>query len=58
VHPVTTAGKLLGTLLQTYGPSLAAQVIDGPSAPGDVNQQILATAKAIPAKLGEPKTSS
>lgn len=51
VHPVTTAGKLLGTLLQTYGPSLAAQAIDGPSEPGDVNQQILTTARSILAKL-------
>ena len=49
VHPVTTAGKLLGTLLQTYGPALAASAIDGPA--DDVQQEILATARSMLAKL-------
>lgn len=32
VHPVTPIGKLIGAGLQTYGPALAARMLDGQSA--------------------------
>jgi hypothetical protein len=50
VQPVTTAGKLLGSLLQTYGPSLANRMVDGPTGSG-TQHEILATAREILAKL-------
>ena len=50
VHPVTRAGKLLGTLLMTYGPALAAKTIDGPGA-ADSQLEILATVRAILERL-------
>lgn len=31
LHPVTPAGKLVGTFLQTIGPSLVMKVLDGPA---------------------------
>jgi hypothetical protein len=33
-HPVTPAGKLLASVLHTYGPALAAKTLDGPSGEG------------------------
>jgi hypothetical protein len=33
-HPVTPAGKLLASVLQTYGPALAAKTLDGPAGEG------------------------
>lgn len=49
IHPVTKAGKLLGTLLMTYGPSLAAKAIDGEQ--GDERAEILSTLRSIAGKL-------
>ena len=45
LFPTTTTGHLLATLVQTFGPALAAQAFDPPaaaSAQPDLNQQILA----------------
>jgi hypothetical protein len=50
LHPVTRPGKLVGTMLQMYGPSLAARMIDGPSET-NVQQDVLRTVRAILAKL-------
>lgn len=33
-HPVTPAGKLLASVLHTYGPALAAKSLDGPTGEG------------------------
>lgn len=49
VHPVTKAGKLLGTLLMTYGPALAAKTIDGERK--DEHGEVMATLRNIAAKL-------
>jgi hypothetical protein len=38
-HPVTPAGKLLASVLHTYGPALAAKTMDGPAGDG---QSVLA----------------
>lgn len=31
IHPVTAAGKLVGTLIMTVGPSLVTKMLDGPA---------------------------
>lgn len=51
VHPVTKAGKLLGTVLMTYGPALATRTMDGVRKDDDTQAEILATLKNILAKL-------
>lgn len=51
VHPVTKAGKLLGTILMTYGPALATRTMDGVRKDDDTQGEILATLKNILAKL-------
>ncbi len=51
IHPVTKAGKLLGTILMTYGPALAAKTMDGDSRNDSTQSDILATLKNILARL-------
>lgn len=52
IHPVTKAGKLLGSILMTYGPALAARTLDGVRQP-DPQQAILDTLRQILARLEE-----
>ena len=52
IHPVTKAGKLLGALLMTYGPALAARSLDG-KRPEDTHAEVLATLRSILAKMEE-----
>lgn len=50
IQPVTPFGKLLASLLMTYGPALTEQSLDGPSnpIPGNATQeQILLTLQQI-----------
>jgi hypothetical protein len=49
----TPVGKLIGSMLMTIGPAMAAKTLDGPkqAAADDTQQQILATLKEIAAKL-------
>ena len=61
IHPVTRAGKLLGTLLMTYGPGLAAKSLDGPASGQDTQAEILATLRSILARMeteSVPKTQA
>lgn len=59
IQPVTKAGKLLGSILMTYGPALAARSLDGARGPGvppnpdETQAQILATLRNILARLEE-----
>jgi hypothetical protein len=53
IHPMTPAGKLLGTLLMTYGPALAARTLDGEHHRDNTQTDILATLKQILAKMDE-----
>lgn len=59
IQPMTKAGKLLGAILMTYGPGLAARSLDGsrgesvPHNPDEAQAQILATLNNILAKLEE-----
>lgn len=50
VHPVTKAGKLLGTVLMTYGPALATRTMDGVTS-NDDQSEILSTLRNILARL-------
>jgi hypothetical protein len=56
VYPQTPLGKVIGSLLMTVGPSLVTnllpQAIETPP-PNDTQQEMLATLKAILAKLEE-----
>ncbi len=56
----TPIGKLVGSALMTFGPSMAAKTLDGPKKPdpGDAQKQILATLREIAAKLSEHHPSS
>lgn len=49
IQPVTKAGKLLGSLLMTYGPSLAVKTVDGEKR--DEHGEIMATLRNIATKL-------
>ncbi len=51
IHPVTKAGKLLGTVLMTYGPALAAKTLDSAQGEKPLQTEILATLKNILAQL-------
>lgn len=52
IHPVTPAGKALGTLLMTFGPSLVSKVMDGGKTESpDLQGEILATLRQILAKM-------
>jgi hypothetical protein len=58
IHPVTPAGKALGTLLMTFGPSLVSKVADGPKDQSpDLQPEILATLRQILAKLEAPQVA-
>ncbi|MGB7156654.1 MAG: ion channel [Tepidisphaeraceae bacterium] len=52
----TAAGKLIGSMLMTIGPSMAAKTLDGPkdAKAHETQQQILATLREIAAKLQTP----
>lgn len=50
-HPVTKAGKLLASVLMTYGPALATRSMDGPRTADATQVEILATLKTILTKL-------
>lgn len=49
IHPVTPAGKLIGTFLMTIGPALATRALDGRSQQpsGDVQLKTLQTLQEI-----------
>lgn len=49
----TPAGKLIGSMLMTIGPSMAARTLDGPKnlSADETQRQILATLQEIAAKL-------
>ena len=58
VSPRTPIGKLIGTVLMTIGPALAAKALDGRGIPGEsagsrdaTQDEILATLKGILAKM-------
>lgn len=51
IHPLTKAGKLLGTLLMTYGPALAAKALDGVPQRDPTQDEVLATLRHILAQL-------
>jgi hypothetical protein len=53
MHPVTRVGKLVGTFLQTIGPSLVTKVLDGPASAqrDELQSQILAKLTEILAEL-------
>lgn len=53
IHPVTRAGKLLGSVLMTYGPALASRTLDGVKSRDDTQNEILSTLRNILAKLEE-----
>ncbi|HEV2293478.1 MAG TPA: ion channel [Tepidisphaeraceae bacterium] len=52
----TPVGKLIGSMLMTIGPSMAAKTLDGPKQPeaDETQRQILATLQEIAAKLDAP----
>lgn len=53
IHPVTPAGKLVGTFLMTIGPSLVTKMLDGPANTqrDELQGQILARLTEILAEL-------
>ncbi len=55
IYPQTPIGKLVATLLMTYGPALSGAVLDGPKKPDEsfnqVQEQILATLEQILTEL-------
>lgn len=53
IHPRTPLGKVLGSILMTYGPALADKAFDGERLERQdaTQQQILSTLQAILAKL-------
>jgi hypothetical protein len=50
IQPVTKAGKLLASILMTYGPALAARALDG-KRPEGAHDEILETLQQILARL-------
>lgn len=52
----TPVGKLIGSMLMTIGPSMAAKTLDGPKQTDaeETQRQILATLQEIAAKLDAP----
>lgn len=63
IRPMTPLGKLVATLLMTYGPALAQRAMDRPAhselPSGDDNQQaILQTLRDILARLPAPASSA
>ncbi len=50
-HPVTPLGKLVGTVVQTYGPSLAAGILGAPAA--EVAEQEVAERALVTARHEE-----
>lgn len=54
IFAVTPLGKLIGSAIMTVGPTLASKALDGRKEPDPVQQEILATLKAILARL-EPR---
>ncbi|HEX8912634.1 MAG TPA: potassium channel family protein [Humisphaera sp.] len=55
IFPRTPVGKLIGTILMTVGPALAAKTLDGPSAEA-LHERVMAALAEIRASL--PATSS
>ncbi len=65
IFPTTPAGKMIGTLLMTYGPSLAQRALDRPAradsglpSGDDTQQQILQTLRSILERLPTPDTTA
>lgn len=60
IHPVTPVGKLVGTFLQTLGPSLVSKVLDGPASAqrDELQTQILAKLTEILQELQRQNAAS
>ncbi len=56
IFPQTPLGKMVATLIMTYGPALSGAVLEGPKKPAgetdETQAKILATLEQILAKLG------